>query len=672
MERFLHTGVQAMTLQGCTGSKKTLELAGKGLKMGAKIAVLAFLAAVSAAAGANQDDDFLAAREAFRVGDARKLELYAQRLKGYVLEPYVTYWQLSSRLDESNPDEIRAFMSGNRDSPLSERLRKNWLKALGKAQQWDLFESELPQLLNDDLEITCYSLQSRMRTDGLALREARALWFAARDLPDSCTPLFDALATSRQLSGDDVWVRVRRALEAGQVGLAGRIAAYLPKGQAPDARALNSISSNPAAYLNKKKLDLGSRAARETAMFAVYRLARTSPAQAADHWTRLEQRFSDDERGYVWGLIGYYGAMRHDPNALAWYARANDLSDLQLAWKARAALRAQNWQELLNAIAAMTPKESEGVNWRYWKGRALRALGRTEEAEAMFKAFAGEFSFYGQLATEELGGGIASPATLYKPSDEDVRKVGQLSGIRRALELYRLDMRIEAIREWLWTIRDFDDKQLLTAAEFARRHEIYDRAINTADRTVALHDFALRYLAPYRDVLKARVAELDLDEAWVYGLIRQESRFIADAKSRAGASGLMQLMPATAKWVAKKLGLRDWRWSQVTEVETNVNLGTYYLRHILDTLDGYPLLASAAYNAGPGRARNWRGGAAIEGAVYAETIPFNETRDYVKKVMSNATYYANNFGQQVQSLKQRLGVIGPRQPDRETALGDTP
>ena len=156
--------------------------------------------------------------------------------------------------------------------------------------------------------------------------------------------------------------------------------------------------------------------------------------------------------------------------------------------------------------------------------------------------------------------------------------MGQHAGLRRALELYRLNLRTEANREWLWAIRGFDDRQLLAAAEVARRNEIYDRAINTADRTVGLHDFSLRYLAPYRDVLKSHTAQLALDEAWVYGLIRQESRFIADAKSRAGASGLMQLMPGTARWVAKKLGLKDWRWSQVTEVDTNVSLGTYYLQ----------------------------------------------------------------------------------------------
>jgi soluble lytic murein transglycosylase len=299
-------------------------------------------------------------------------------------------------------------------------------------------------------------------------------------------------------------------------------------------------------------------------------------------------------------------------------------------------------------------------------------LGRVEEAEELLKPLAIEFNFYGQLALDELGGRIMVPDALYKPGAEAVRAMSQHPGLRRALELYRLSLRPEANREWLWAIRGFDDMQLLAAAEVALRHEIYDRAISTADRTVALHDFSLRYLAPYREVLNVRTSQLALDEAWVYGLIRQESRFIADVKSRAGASGLMQLMPGTAKWVAGKLGLKDWRWSQVTELDTNVSLGTYYLKHVLDALDGQPVLASAAYNAGPGRARAWRPEAAMEGAIYAETIPFNETRDYVKRVMANASYYAYNFSQLVQPLKSRMGIIGPRQRGKETPLEDTP
>ena len=298
--------------------------------------------------------------------------------------------------------------------------------------------------------------------------------------------------------------------------------------------------------------------------------------------------------------------------------------------------------------------------------------GARREAAALFQPLANEFNFYGQLALEELGGRIAIPATTYKPGADEIKAMSQHVGLRRALELYRLNLRTEATREWLHAIRGFDDKQLLIAAEVARRQEVYDRAINTADRTVALHDFSMRYLAPYRDRLRVHTSHLALDEAWVHGLIRQESRFIADAKSSAGASGLMQIMPGTAHWVAKKLGLKDWRWSRVTDVETNVSLGTYYLKHVLDTLDGQPLLASAAYNAGPGRARAWRPDVAIEGAVYAETIPLFETRDYVKRVMANASYYAHNFGHKAQSLRQRLGVIGPRQDGKEAPLGDTP
>ncbi|MDH5342577.1 MAG: transglycosylase SLT domain-containing protein, partial [Betaproteobacteria bacterium] len=283
-----------------------------------------------------------------------------------------------------------------------------------------------------------------------------------------------------------------------------------------------------------------------------------------------------------------------------------------------------------------------------------------------------DFSFYGQLALEDLGGTVQSPAAAYKPTEEDIRKITEKPGIQRALALFRLDVRLEGVREWLWAIRGFDDRRLLAAAEVARRNAVYDRAINTADRTVFEHDFGLRYLAPYRDQLKAAARQLDLDEAWVNGLIRQESRFIAQIKSRAGASGLMQLMPATARWVAGKIGLKNWHWSQVNEVDTNISLGTYYLRHVLDTLDGSPVLASAAYNAGPGRARGWRNDQGMEAAIYAESIPFNETRDYVKKVMANASYYAHNFSQQSQSLKARIGKIEPRARNGEKPLGDTP
>jgi len=206
-----------------------------------------------------------------------------------------------------------------------------------------------------------------------------------------------------------------------------------------------------------------------------------------------------------------------------------------------------------------------------------------------------------------------------------------------------------------------NDRELLAAADLARRNNIYDRAINTADRTVKEHDYSMRYLAPFVEQVRPAARTQSLDDAWVYGLMRQESRFITNAKSSKGAIGLMQLMPATARWVAKKIGLRDYDHGRVNETETNLLLGTSYMRMVMESLDNHPVLASAAYNAGPGRARKWQDpNRALEGAIYAESIPFSETRDYVKKVMSNSVYYSSLFTGKPESLKARLGTINAR------------
>jgi soluble lytic murein transglycosylase len=634
-----------------------------------KLILLLLLLNASAAVAAPGDDDVLAMRDAFRAGDTRKLDSHAPKLKGHVLEPYAAYWQLRSRLDAAPLETVRAFLADYKDTFVAERMRSDWLKRLGKTQQWDVFTVELPLLIEDDIDITCLALQSRARSDATAVREARSLWFTEKDTPESCAPLFNALAASNQLSAQDIWGRVRMALAVGQVGMASRAAAYLPAAQAPNVALLSAVSQNPAAHL-ARAFDASSRAARETTMFAAYRLARSSPQQAAAHWSGMEAKFAEEERAFVWGHIGLQGALRHHPETLAWYAKAGDMNDYQLEWKARAALRAGDWKTLIAAVDVMV-HENKDSPWRYWKARALKATGRESEALALLKPLSQEYIFYGQLALEELGGKVVAPPLGYTTTAAEIQVMSQDPGIRRALALYALGMRVEANREWAWSIRDMDDKKLLAAAEIAKRADIPDRVINTADKTQSVHDFRLRYFAPYHEVLKVHAAKQGLDEAWVLGLIRQESRFIADIRSSAGAMGLMQLMPGTAQWVAGKMGLKNWRWGNVTDVDTNISLGTYYLRHVLDYLDGNPALASAAYNAGPGRARAWRPERTMETAAWAETIPFNETRHYVKLVMANASYYASLLSQQAQSLRGRIGDTGPARP-AEKSLGDTP
>ncbi|MDP2783947.1 MAG: transglycosylase SLT domain-containing protein [Sulfurimicrobium sp.] len=631
-----------------------------------RLMVLVFvLLSLPQAVAASRDDDFLAARDAFRAGDAARLNALAKRLEGSVLAPYLAYYQLQMRLRDASAEEVRGFIASNADSSLSDRLRADWLRVLGRQQNWTLFQEEYPALVNnDDVELACLALQARLHHgDDTAIQDARRKWLSGGESTPSCKPVFGALFVAGTLNVEDVWARIRLALELGNTGVARQlIAEYLPEGQRAGLKNLESVADNPQHFLDSTTVDTQSRPGRELVLFAIYRLARNSPAAAQPYWENLHTRFGAEEQAYVWGQMAFHAARKHDPVALKWFHAAVDtpLNELQMTWRVRAALRAQDWPRVLADIAAMPEALQNQGAWRYWKARALKTSGKLGPANAILAPLSREHNFYGQLATEELGAVVSNPVSSYEPGADEIRAVNAMPGIQRALALYQLNLRTEASREWLWATRGFDDQQLLAAAEIARRNNWLDRAINTADKTRELHDFSLRYPAPHRDVMQAYARERDLDEAWVYGLIRQESRFVQQARSNVGASGLMQLMPATAQWIAKRLGLKHFQQNLVNQIDTNISFGTYYLKYVLDTNDGQPVLATASYNAGPSRAKRWKDEHALEGAIYAESIPFSETRSYVQKVMSNASYYANRFGQRLTTLKQRLGTISGR------------
>ena len=618
------------------------------------------------------DDALLAAYDAFRAGDAFRLAKQAALIEGHVLEPYLEYWRLKLRLEDAPSREVNAFLTRHSGSYLAERLRGEWLKELGRRGDWPTFELELAPLVRDDLEIRCYAWSSRLaRADDGAYEEAQTMWREPKELPAGCAALAEKMIAAGRLDTAQVWDRVQLLLDHGQVAAAKRALGYLPKADAPDERLLQLAASAPQRVLAHPPEQPERRATREMLRFAFVRLARTDPRPAAEVLIGpVGQRLGDAERKSLWGRIAYEAARRHLDDALAWYRLAGDagLNDEQLAWKARAALRALDWQMVRDAIDPMSVTARQDPAWTYWYGRALGAQGGAEGARAYYLRIAGQPNFYGLLAAEELGQPVSVPEPFHVPTDEDIALAKRSPGLMRALELYRVGLRSEAMREWNFTIRGMDDLQLLAAAELARRAEIFDRAINTADRTVRQHNYQVRFLAPYRDVFREQARAFDLEEAWVLGLVRQESRFITDAKSSAGARGLMQLMPATASWMARRIGM-NLSPQRVLEVGTNVTLGTGYLKYVLESL-GHPVLASAAYNAGPGRARRWRAAKPLEGAIYAETIPFDETRDYVKKVMTNAMFYAALLGGRQLPLKQRLGTIAAKSPGERA--GDQP
>ncbi len=629
---------------------------------------LAFCVAISANAAARtsaeaKDEALLAAFDAYRAGDAIKFSRQAAKVEGSVLAPWLEYWRLSFGLEDASPAELAPFFAKYGDTYAAERLRADWLKVLGKRSDWAHFDAESALLPRDDLEIRCYRLSSRIaRGDESALGEAKSsMWLEPHELPTGCARLADTLAERGVLSVTDVWKRARVLFENGAITAAKSALAYLPKGEVPDERALAEAARTPKRLIDHLPKSLERRPAREVAVLAGLRLAKLDvDAAAAEFAGPLQARLPEAEMKLLWGRLACEAARQHLDRALDWYARAGDagLDDGELAWKARAGLRRADWAAVRDGVDRMSAAAREDPGWIYWYGRALAAQGEEAGARAYYLRIAGQTDFYGLLADEELGYVATPPETAYVPTDEEVAAAASEPGLVRSLELIRLGLRSDGVREWLFTLRGWPDAKLLAAAEVARRAGVYDRAIQAADRTEHLHNFSLRYPVPFRDVFEQYARTQQLDEAWLFGLVRQESRFVPSARSASGAAGLMQLMPRTARYVARKIG---WRYEPrlVTEVKTNVSLGTGYLKMVLADL-GHPLLASAAYNAGPARARRWRDAKPLEGAIYVETIPFGETRDYVKKVMTNSVFYAALLEKRITPIKSRLGVVPPR------------
>ncbi len=616
--------------------------------------ILLFL---SLSAQASVDSEFQAAREAYQKGKFERFSKHAGKIpENYPLAPYIRFWRLKA--NAPGGAALQKFIDDNPDTPLSDRLRNDLARLYGRAEDWAAFQAQYQAIPRPDQELQCFDLRRRLASGGKVEAEGVALWRTPRDLPSSCDPLFAALAERGALTAEDRLARLRLALDAGNLRLAREVNARLGADVAMEEDALTRAQRNSGHFLESAANTAGQR---EAALHALTLIAKNDPEIAARAWEARQGGFPEAEQRYGWGQIGVHAARRHDPRATAWFARAGTpQSEAQLLWKTRACLRAGKWLDVYTSIEAMPEALRNEPVWRYWKARALKALNAHYPANVLFAKLSQEINYYGLLAEEELPTRLEARPAEYKVTPDDLKGAEAHIGLKRALLLRRLGDSGNAVGEWDWALRGMNDRQILAAAELARREGWYDRAIISADRTRGEHDFDLRYIAPYRDLATAYAHTNGLDEAWVFGLMRQESRFVDYARSGVGASGLMQIMPATAKWIANQLGLGRKAYAGVKNPETNIRFGTFYLKHIYDSLDQSPVLATAGYNAGPGRARKWQAETPLEGAIYVESIPFSETRDYVKKVLANAMFYRNRFGGEARSLKDRLGTIPAR------------
>ena len=628
---------------------------------------------------ASSDEAFIAARNAVLKPDAARFEQAAAQVDpSHPLRVYIDYWRLRLQLADVRSGtpadsaaaadaEAKAFVALNSGTIMGDLARRDWMLALGRREAWSGYDTIYQGwLLRDEAAPRCYALRARLARGEPVMAEARESIMQARDLGEACNGLLESLASSGQASATDLWQRLEMAIESGSTSAVRRAA--LLAVPSLESRQLEQVLARPAAGLE------GS-ASRELTFIGLGLMARNDPSGAADRMASAGARLRPAERAFCWSQIAAGGMRKLAPESAAWAreARAARPSDETLAWMTRAALRAGDWATVRSSIERMSESARNESTWTYWLARSIQAQSDSAEskhqARALFTSISGRPEFYSQLASEEIGARPTVPPKAAPPTQAELAAARSNPGFERALRFYELGLRPEGNREWNFQLRGMNDRQLLAAAEYGRQRGLLDRMVNTADRTRTEHDFTMRYPTPFVERLAPNAKAQGLDPAWVYGLIRQESRFIMDARSVVGASGLMQIMPATAQWIAQRMGVKNFSPSQINDLDTNLQFGTYYLKTVYDGLDRSPVMASAGYNAGPGRPRAWRGtlDRPVEGAIFAEIIPFTETRGYVKAVLSNAAWYSGLMNGEVPSLKTMLGEIQPGPATAATA-----
>ena len=605
-------------------------------------------------------------------------------IAGHPLEPLAAYWTLKSRLEEATAVEVQAFFKRYSGSYYEDRLRNDWMLLLGKRQDWVALQAAHRAFrMNDDRDITCYEWQAQLALGQAAAPSASplittktlvAFWQQQTGRDEACLGAVTQLLRLGLISPEVVWTRARdAAMWADKEAFIDAVALVEP-GQRVLA---TQLYNDPQAFLNTRKAQ-PKKAAGNWLSVALIRLTMRDYDAVMDVLAFWLPYLNADQQTWVNATVATREAMRLDNSAHTRFAttRNDQLSDTQLEWKVRAALRAADWDSVLQTTRDMPLTVAQQPAWVYWRARALTSVHdglrnerNTGLATQLLKRIATPDNFYGQLAMQALGQAVTARRPALAPSHSDERAVKKNPSLRRAVLAFKIGLRSEAVREWQYGIAlhepgGMPNGQLLAAAQWACKLAIWDRCINTASRMSKPAGSRLLYPMPFKHAVVRKAKLRQLDPAVVFGIVRQESRFVMEARSGVGASGLMQIMPATATWTAKKIGLSGFSLGQLNEQDTNLTLGTSYLKLLLNDFQASLPMAAAAYNAGPSRSRRWRGTEAdsptLEAAIWMENIPFNETRGYVQHVVANTVNYAARITNKPQTVAKHLLPIGPK------------
>lgn len=615
------------------------------------------------------DEDFNAALQAANAGNVGLLQQYQASMQNDVLGYYPEYWSLNTNLSAQPSSNIVNFAQRYPQSAMAEKLAADYVEEKVKQADFAPAQPVLQYVTNPDQAESCAVAQVRAKSgDPLVFAEYKDVWLTTNTQPESCTGLGRMMLSSPLMTEQDRQQRLWGQLRAGQSGQALATAQTL--GVSLSLAQLNQIQANPLNYL--WSAPKSSTAEHAYLIYAMGRLADSDLNTAIASVQKAAQGTPVQVQKALYRAVGYIGGttvMKNNFNReVLNYLDASyglPFSSEEAEIYARQAIRFSSWESLIRAIDAMSVTQKQEDRWQYWLARASEQrgdAGSKRTAQEIFKKLAQGDDYHNLLAKDKLGQRYNNIPNNVQPSNSDVQRLSQDIHFSRAFALRRVNAPENYInREWNWAVRQaylkHDDGLLLAAAKRATDMGWYDRAIYAADRTENKHNYSYRYAMPHQNYVVSHSRNAGIDPAWAYGLMRQESRFNTSARSHVGAGGLMQIMPDTAKLVARQMG-ETYNPAALTDMNTNIRYGTFYLSMIQSQLSNSPVLATAGYNAGPNRARRWQPDSQpIAADQYTESIPLTETRDYVKHVMTNATHYGVLLGQGAQSIEKRMNII---------------
>ena len=611
-----------------------------------------------------QRKDFVAAEHAWELSDKTAFRVLAEKLRDYPLYPYLAHREMRERLPMANGAEVMQFLSTLAHFPLAARLRSDWLDELAKQQQWQ----ELVNFYqtNPDARSQCQYRTALINIGKReqALQDVEGLWLVGRAQPTACDVIFSLWRSSGSLTDKLAWQRIALAMKTGNIELARQIANYLPADQHAWLNTWVEAYKNPISILASTNSHFTTHPfGAEILSQAMLTISRQNPDKGAAVWEVIHERyrFSREQQIAIRRALGLAHAVDYRQEAQTWLAAIDPQEEdvKTREWRIRVALREQDWPSVLLWLDWLSIEEQQSPRWQYWRARTMEKMGFHREAKAAYTKAASVRDYYGFLAADKLQQPYAMQNRPLTFTPKELQATADIPGMRRAQELFFFGRLVDARREWEFLRPQLSPKQLLQTAKLASNWGWHSQAINAAFRGNYMDDVALRFPLAYRDAITAEAKVQALEPEWVYGVVRQESAFVADARSPVGALGLMQLMPDTGKQVARLINASLQGANHILDEDINIKLGAAYLRTMRDQLGNNTILATAAYNAGRNKVIKWLPPQPMAADIWVETIPYEETRDYVQRVMAYTVIYQQRLGNKA-LLQSFMKPVSPK------------